>query len=73
MKYSSRDGVTYSADGSARISEGAPGEGAWHVRQGDAGGWIVTNPIQGGIRDGNWLRVFNTVDDGIYAVIGDPQ
>lgn len=73
-RYSSDSRVVLNADGSARISEGAPGEGDWHVQPGDAGGWVVTNPIQGGIFEGaNWLRVFPTRDDGIAAVIGPAQ
>ncbi len=72
MRYSEKDGVTYRSDGSATISEGAAGEGAWEVKRGDSG-WVVTNPVQGGLRDGDWLRVFDSADDGIHAVIGEPR
>ena len=76
--YSDDPRVVINGDGSARIREGVSGEGAWRVWHANVRGrlgWIVVNDGgQGHLRDdaGN-TRQFDTVDDGIAAVIGPPR
>lgn len=59
--------VVLDGDGTATIGEGAPGEGGWTVR-GSGGRWVAENPVQGRLPDS-----FRTCDEGIAAIIGDPQ
>jgi hypothetical protein len=61
-------------------AEGHESEGDWHIvpPEDSSTGFVVENDVQGPITEGGdkynqRRKVFATLDEAIYAVIGDPQ